>query len=74
MNRKETYKYYVKTKLDRENDTYTTKVKIKGDYCEALMFALDEVVKALVLDLKIEKKEFIKMFTNAYDKTKESEK
>lgn len=74
MNRKETYKYYVKTKLDRENDTYTTKVKIKGDYCEALMFAVEEIVTALIEDVGMNKKDFLKSMEKTYYIVKEGGK
>lgn len=74
MKRIETYKYYVKTKLDLENDSYQTKVKVKGDYFETLMFALEEVVIALIKDVGMNKKDFLKSMGQTYDIIKEGEK
>ena len=74
MKRIETYKYYVKTKLDLENDSYQTKVKVKGDYFEALMFALEEVVIALIKDVGMNKKDFLKSMGKTYDIIKKGEK
>ena len=71
MSKKETYKFYVKSKLDRETDEYKTKVKVKGDYFEALMFALEEVVTSLIYDCKLNKKDFLKHMGNTYDIIKE---
>lgn len=71
MSRKETYKFYVKSKLDRETDEYKTKVKVKGDYFEALIFALEEVVKNLIYDCKLNKKDFLKSMGKTYDIIKE---
>lgn len=74
MKRKETYKYYIKTKLDRENDLYNTMVKVKGDYYEALMFAVEEVVTALIEDVGMNKKDFLKSMEKTYDIVKEGGK
>ena len=74
MKRIETYKFYVKSKLDRETDEYKTKVKVKGDYFEALMFALEEVVIALIKDVGMNKKAFLEAMGQTYDIIKEGEK
>lgn len=73
MNRKETYKYYIKSKLDRENDVYNTTVKVKGDYYEALMFAVEEVVTALIEDVGMSKKEFLTALGATYDVVKKGD-
>lgn len=73
MNRKETYKYYIKAKLDREKDVYNTTVKVKGDYYEALMFAVEEVVTALIKDIGMNKKEFLTALGKTYDVIKKGD-
>lgn len=67
MNRRATYKFYVKTKLDRENDEHDIYIKTKGDYFEALMFAIEAVAASCMDNLKMDKKEFLKTVGKAYD-------
>ena len=45
MKRKETYKYYIKAKLDKETDGYTLDLKVKGDYFKSLMFAIETITR-----------------------------
>lgn len=71
MSRKETYKYYVKAKLDRETDEYTLNLKVKGDYFESLVFAIETVARCCIKDLKLNKKDFVEHMKNTYDIVKE---
>lgn len=73
MSRKETYKYYIKAKLDRETDEYTLDVKVKGDYFESLMFAVEVITRSCIEDLKLDKKNFLKHMGIAYDIIKEDD-
>lgn len=74
MNRRETYKYYVKAKLDKETDEYTLGVKIKGDPYESLIFAIEAVTRNLMVEGKITKKDFLKHIGKTYDIIKEDMK
>lgn len=71
MSRKETFKYYVKAKLDRETDEYTLDLKVKGDYFESLMFAVETITRNCIEDLKLDKKDFLKHMGKTYDIIKE---
>lgn len=71
MSRKETYKYYIKAKLDRETDEYTIDLKVKGDYFESLMFAVEVITRSCIEDLGLNKKDFIEHMKNTYDIIKE---
>lgn len=74
MRRKETYKFFIKTILDRENETYQSFVKVRGDYFESLMFAVEAVAESLICELGMSKKDFLKAMENLYDiKKKEIE-
>lgn len=74
MNRKATYKFYVKTKLDRENDAHDIYVRTKGDYFEALMFAVEAVTASCMDNLKMNKKGFLQLMGSVYDSIKEETK
>lgn len=67
MNRKATYKFYIKVKFDRETEEQDVYVKTKGDYFEALMFAIEAVAASCMDNLKMDKKEFLKTVGKAYD-------
>lgn len=71
MSRKETYKYYVKARLDKETDEYTLNLKVKGDYFESLMFAIETITRSCIEDLDLSKKDFIERMKNTYDIIKE---
>lgn len=71
MSKKETYKYYVKAKLDKETDEYTLDLKVKGDYFESLMFAIETITRSCIEDLDLSKKDFIERMKNTYDIIKE---
>lgn len=71
MSRKETYKYYVKARLDKETDEYTLDLKVKGDYFESLMFAIETITRCCIKDLDLNKKDFIERMKNTYDIIKE---
>ena len=67
MKRRETYKFYIKTKFDRETEEQDISVKVKGDYFEALMFATEAVVGGLMQDLGMNKKQLLETMSKAYD-------
>lgn len=61
------YKFYIKARLDRETEEQDIYVKTKGDYFEALMFAIEAIAASCMDNLKMDKKEFLKIVGKAYD-------
>lgn len=73
MKRKETCKFIVITKQDRELDITSSKVRVKGDYFEATTFAVEAIVRAYI-DMGMSKKDFLKLAGDIYTGVKECEK
>ena len=65
------YKFYIKARLDRETDEHDLYVKTKGDYFEALMFAVEAVTASCMDNLKMNKKGFLQLMGSVYDSIKE---
>lgn len=72
MKRKETCKFCVITKQDRELDTTKSKVKIKGDCFEAATFAVEAIARSYIA-MGMNKKDFLKLVGDIYNAVKECE-